>query len=73
MLVLRDVCVCEGWVRIERIDGVGACRKAFWHVARHTLSSAQEQTGPARRPRSLAPAPCVSPPFADMLVIILFF
>ncbi|KAI5641319.1 neuralized domain-containing protein [Phthorimaea operculella] len=56
----------SGWVRIERIDGVGACRRAFWHVARHTLGSAQSQTGPVRRPRSLAPTPCVSPPLADI-------
>ncbi|XP_028174207.1 neuralized-like protein 4 isoform X1 [Ostrinia furnacalis] len=52
-----------GWVRIERIDGVGAAQRAFWHVVRSTLGSAQAAAAdaPARRPRSLAPAPTTAP------------
>ncbi|XP_038216186.1 neuralized-like protein 4 isoform X1 [Zerene cesonia] len=56
-----------GWVRIERIDGVGAARRGFWHVARSTLGAAQGARGAraewggaaargAERPRSLAAA-----------------
>ncbi|KAM3968620.1 neuralized E3 ubiquitin protein ligase 4 [Aphomia sociella] len=57
-----------GWVRIERIDGVGAAQRAFWHVVRSTLGSAQAacEMGTARRPRSLVPAPCTSPPLTDI-------
>ncbi|XP_059055194.1 neuralized-like protein 4 isoform X2 [Achroia grisella] len=57
-----------GWVRIERIDGVGAAQRAFWHIVRSTLGSAQvtNECGVARRPRSLVPAPCISPPLADI-------
>ncbi|XP_060809528.1 neuralized-like protein 4 isoform X2 [Amyelois transitella] len=55
-----------GWVRIERIDGVGAAQRAFWHVVRSTLGSSQAAgvpTGVVRRPRSLAMAPSTSPVF----------
>ncbi|XP_053624877.1 neuralized-like protein 4 isoform X2 [Plodia interpunctella] len=53
-----------GWVRIERIDGVGAAQRAFWHVVRSTLGSRQAADGTAvRRPRSLAPAPSTEPVF----------
>ncbi|CAK1555013.1 unnamed protein product [Leptosia nina] len=52
-----------GWVRIERIDGVGAAMRGFWHIARATLAAAQARSerGPARRPRHLAPAPLAAP------------
>lgn len=58
--------VCLGWVRIERIDGVGAAQRAFWHVVRSTLGSAQAAgaDGLVRRPRSLAPAPNTAPALA---------
>ncbi|KAL4717652.1 hypothetical protein ACJJTC_000801 [Scirpophaga incertulas] len=57
-----------GWVRIERIDGVGAAQRGFWHVVRSTLSCAQAapDEGLVRRPRSLATAPCHNPPLADI-------
>ncbi|KAH9628013.1 hypothetical protein HF086_017988 [Spodoptera exigua] len=58
-----------GWVRIERIDGVGAAQRGFWHVVRSTLGAAQVvggERGPVRRPRGLSSAPCSSLPFADM-------
>ncbi|XP_026761342.2 neuralized-like protein 4 [Galleria mellonella] len=57
-----------GWVRIERIDGVGAAQRAFWHVVRSTLGSAQaaSESGVVRRPRSLVPTLCTSPPLADI-------
>ncbi|OWR53166.1 hypothetical protein KGM_201376 [Danaus plexippus plexippus] len=49
-----------GWVRIERIDGVGAATRGWWHVTRSTLGAAQahrNDVNPAKRPRALAPAP----------------
>lgn len=52
-----------GWVRIERIDGVGASQRGYWHVMRSTLGSAQAiagERGPVRRPR-LFPAPTNNP------------
>ncbi|CAH0402005.1 unnamed protein product [Chilo suppressalis] len=59
-----------GWVRIERIDGVGAARRAFWHVFRSTLGSAQAagdaDAGAVRRPRALLPTPCSAPHLADI-------
>ena len=63
--------VVTGWVRIERIDGVGAAQRGFWHVVRSTLGAAQVaggERGPVRRPRCLSAGPCASPPFADMYV-----
>ncbi|CAB3250161.1 unnamed protein product [Arctia plantaginis] len=58
-----------GWVRIERIDGVGAAQRAFWHVVRSTLGMAQmasAERGTVRRPLSLTGAPCTSPALADI-------
>lgn len=58
-----------GWVRIERIDGVGAAQRGFWHVTKATLGSAQSANGdrgPVRRPRSLADTPCTSPSYYDL-------
>ncbi|XP_047543867.1 neuralized-like protein 4 isoform X1 [Vanessa atalanta] len=49
-----------GWVRIERIDGVGAASRGFWHITRSTLGAAQaasSESGIAKRPRSLASSP----------------
>ncbi|XP_041987220.1 neuralized-like protein 4 [Aricia agestis] len=50
-----------GWVRIERIDGVGAASRGFWHIQRSTLGAAQAATTTerdiVRRPRCLASAP----------------
>ncbi|XP_052746681.1 neuralized-like protein 4 isoform X2 [Bicyclus anynana] len=49
-----------GWVRIERIDGVGAAARGFWHIMRSTLVAAQAvsgESGDARRPRSMASSP----------------
>ncbi|XP_050560438.1 neuralized-like protein 4 isoform X2 [Spodoptera frugiperda] len=58
-----------GWVRIERIDGVGAAQRGFWHVVRHTLSAAQADgmdRGPVRRPRGLYSEPVCTLPFHDV-------
>ncbi|XP_034839202.1 neuralized-like protein 4 isoform X1 [Maniola hyperantus] len=49
-----------GWVRIERIDGVGAASRGFWHMTRSTLGAAQAVSGDggvAKRPRSLPSSP----------------
>ncbi|XP_068632829.1 neuralized-like protein 4 [Battus philenor] len=57
----------SGWVRIERIDGVGAAARAFWPIARTTLSAARAAAGAgiARRPRALAPLPGCTPALYD--------
>ncbi|XP_022832524.1 neuralized-like protein 4 [Spodoptera litura] len=58
-----------GWVRIERIDGVGAAQRGFWHVVRGTLTAAQADgmdRGPVRRPRGLYSEPVSSLPFHDV-------
>ncbi|KAJ0183844.1 hypothetical protein K1T71_000267 [Dendrolimus kikuchii] len=59
----------SGWVRIERIDGVGAAQRGFWHVTKTTLGCAQSANGdrgPVRRPRSMADALCTSPCHSDL-------
>ncbi|XP_047040446.1 neuralized-like protein 4 [Helicoverpa zea] len=56
-----------GWVRIERIDGVGAASRGFWHVGRSSLRAAQTSTvatGPLRRPK-FANTPNAEPPYTD--------
>ncbi|CAH2216701.1 jg563, partial [Pararge aegeria aegeria] len=57
------------WVRIERIDGVGAASRGFWHMTRSTLGAAQAvngETGVAKRPRSLASSPSNAISLGDM-------
>ncbi|XP_063632805.1 neuralized-like protein 4 isoform X1 [Cydia splendana] len=55
-----------GWVRIEHAEGGGS--RAYWHAVRAVLGSAQacDGAGPARRPRSLAPAPRANHPNHDI-------
>lgn len=58
-----------GWVRIERIDGVGAAQRGFWHVTKATLGSAQSangEDGPVRRPTALADNLCTSTTYSDL-------
>ncbi|XP_028032993.1 neuralized-like protein 4 isoform X1 [Bombyx mandarina] len=60
-----------GWVRIERIDGVGAAQRGFWNVSRNILGSAQAahgESGSVRRPRALVDVPCTSTSFSDIWI-----
>ncbi|XP_072930436.1 neuralized-like protein 4 isoform X2 [Epargyreus clarus] len=53
------ISVYAGWVRIERIDGVGAASRGFWHVTKSMLARARSAApGAARRPPALLAAPC---------------
>ncbi|XP_047524615.1 neuralized-like protein 4 isoform X2 [Pieris napi] len=44
-----------GWVRIERIDGIGAATRGFWHIVRSTLGAAQAvERAVAKRPAEIS-------------------
>ncbi|XP_050683838.1 neuralized-like protein 4 isoform X2 [Leptidea sinapis] len=55
--------IYAGWVRFERIDGVGAARRGFWQVSRVVLMAAKTSTASRPvRPANLASVPSAANP-----------